>query len=55
MTHGWSLPVLLLEACGRGHAVNQSRLLPVLGLGPLSKRHRACRGQLWIAWDLQAF
>lgn len=38
MVRSLLLPVLDLEACGSGHAVNRGWLPPALGLGWLSKR-----------------
>lgn len=42
----WSLLILDLEACGRGHNVNQGQLSPVPDLGKLSKRLRETVGLL---------
>ena len=44
MTHGWLLPMLGLEACGKGHIMNSGWLQLVLGLRQLSKR--ALQGML---------
>ena len=47
----WLLLVLGLEVPRRGQEVNQSWLLLVPDLGPLSERYRACWSQMLLVWE----
>ena len=42
----------MLEVSKRGQVVNESQLLLVLGLGPLSESYGACWGHMQLVWEI---
>lgn len=48
----WLLPVWGLKVPRRSHAASQATFSVVPGPGSLSKRHRSCRDQLLLVWEI---